>query len=380
LIIEKNSVIKKFTLVILLVLPALVSSQGGTPQVLDSILVRSQDSTNLKKVNFSGYPYAFYSPETQAAIGAGGIFLFYTKKDAALRPSKVGFGAHYTTNKQYKFSLNSSIYFNENKVVVEIPMSFGYTLDKFWGIGKTTSENGTEGFFREDFDIQLEVQLPPALFFADRTGFLLEFSNTAIVDPQQNAFLNDEMVQGFEGGKLFGAGFDWIWDGRDNLFYPTSGHFQFIKFIVYPEPSDFVFTTLEIDVRYYKKLSKAQVLATNLYISSASNNAPFYKLPALGGQNRMRGYFQGRYRDYNYIALQMEYRQFFTERMGFVAFGGIGDVGSEITDLNLKELKYSFGGGLRYLFNKKENVNLRMDIGIGQDGNTGIYFGIEEAF
>ncbi|MCE2613258.1 hypothetical protein LVD13_09765 [Flavobacteriaceae bacterium D16] len=46
----------------------------------------------------------------------------------------------------------------------------------------------------------------------------------------------------------------------------------------------------------------------------------------------------------------------------------------------MKELKYSFGGGLRYLFNKKENVNLRMDIGIGQDGNTGVYFGIEEAF
>ena len=76
----------------------------------------------------------------------------------------------------------------------------------------------------------------------------------------------------------------------------------------------------------------------------------------------------------------MEYRQYVTEKIGFVAFGGLGDVGSEITDYNLKELKYSFGGGLRYLFNKKENVNLRMDIGIGQDGNTGIYFGIEEAF
>lgn len=331
-------------------------------------------------MNFSGYPYAFYSPETQAAIGGGGIFLFYTKKGEKLRPSKIGFGAHYTTNKQYRFSLNSSIYFNENRVVVEMPMSFGYTLDKFWGKGKNSSESGTADFFREDFDIQLEVQLPPALFFADRTGFLLEYSNTAIVDPQQNVFLNEEMVQGFEGGKLFGAGFDWIWDGRDNIFYPTSGHFQFVKFIIYPEPSDFIFTSLEIDVRYYKKLPKGQVLATNLYISSVSANAPFYRLPALGGQNRMRGYFQGRYRDNNYITLQMEYRQYVTERLGFVAFAGFGDVGREITDLSLKELKYSLGGGLRYLFNKKENVNLRMDIGVGQDGNTGIYFGIEEAF
>lgn len=371
--------INKVILIVLIILPILGYSQDGQ-KVIDSILVRSKDSTNIKKVNFSGYPYAFYSPETQAAIGAGGIFLFYTKKSDDLRPSKIGFGAHYTTNKQYKFSLNPSVYFNSNNLVVKMPLSFGYTLDKFWGEGNTSIETGTEEYFRQDFNFQLEVQVPPMLFFADRTGFILEFGNTEIVDSQENVFLNDELVIGFDGGKLFGVGFDLIWDRRDNIFYPTNGHFQFIKFIIYPEPSDFVFTSLEIDVRYYKKLFKGQVLATNLYINSVSSNAPFYKLPALGGQNRMRGYFQGRYRDNNYITLQTEYRQYFSKRMGFVAFGGIGDVGNEITDLSLKELKYSFGGGLRYLFNKKENVNLRMDIGIGQDGNTGVYFGIEEAF
>lgn len=354
-------------------------SQDGQ-EVIDSLLIRKQDSTKTRNIAFNAYPYAFYSPETQAAIGGGGIILFYTKRNEKLRPSKIGFGAHYTTNKQYKFSLNSSIYFNENNLVIQMPLSFGYTADKFWGLGKSSTEDGSEEYFREDFNVQLEVQVPPALFFADRTGFLLEFSNTEIVDPQENFYLNNEQVLGFDGGKLFGAGFDLIWDRRDNIFYPTSGHFQFIKFIVYPEPSDFVFTSLEIDVRYFKKLFKGQVLATNLYVASVSSNAPFYKLPALGGQNRMRGYFMGRYRDNNYITMQMEYRQYVTKKLGFVAFGGIGDVGSEITDLNLKELKYSFGGGLRYLFNKKENVNLRMDIGVGQDGNTGIYFGIEEAF
>jgi len=43
-------------------------------------------------------------------------------------------------------------------------------------------------------------------------------------------------------------------------------------------------------------------------------------------------------------------------------------------------VKLSVGAGLRFLFNKEEKVNLRMDIGIGQNGNTGIYFGLEEAF
>ncbi len=348
--------------------------------LIDSLLVKQIDSIKTKKVTFNGYPYAFYTPETEAAFGGGRIFLFYTKNTDDLRPSKIGFGAHYTTNKQYKFTLNSSIYFNSNNLVIKMPLSFGYTLDKFWGVGNSTLDTGTEGYFREDFNVQLEVQVPPLLFFADRTGFILEYSNTQIVDVKENEFLINQTVEGFKGGELFGIGFNLVWDGRDNIFYPTSGHYQYIKSIIYTDPSDYIFTSIEIDVRYYKKLFKNQVLATNLYFNSVSSNAPFYKLPALGGQNRMRGYFEGRYRDRTYVMLQTEYRQYFSKRFGFVAFAGLGDVGSEITSLKFKEFKYSFGGGLRYLFNKKENVNLRVDIGIGKDGNTGIYFGIEEAF
>lgn len=372
--------INKAVIIALIILPFCGYSQDGKG-VIDSILVRGKDSTKIKKVTFDGYPYAFYTPETQAAFGGGGIFVFYTKdKTDKLRPSKIGFGVHYTTNKQYKFSLNSSVYFNSNKLVIKMPLSFGYTLDKFWGVGNSTLNTGTEDYFREDFNIQLEVQVPPLLFFSDRSGFILEYKNTVIVDVKENQFLVDEAINGFKGGELFGIGIDLVWDSRDNLFYPTSGHYQYIKFIVYPEPSDYIFTTFELDVRYYKKLLKNQVLATNLYLKSVSSNAPFYELPALGGQQRMRGYFEGRYRDKNYVSLQTEFRQYFSKRLGFVAFAGIGDVSGEITDLNLKQLKYSFGGGLRYLFNKKENVNLRMDIGVGKDGNTGIYFGIEEAF
>ncbi|WP_277619903.1 BamA/TamA family outer membrane protein [Psychroserpens jangbogonensis] len=306
--------------------------------------------------------------------------MFYTKETKNLRPSKVGFGAHYTTNKQYKFSLKPSIYFNSNNLVVNMPMSFGYTLDKFWGIGNSSAETGTEEFFRQDINIQLEIQVPPLLFFSDRSGFIIDYKNTAIVDSKENQYILDESINGFDGGDIFGLGLNLIWDRRDNLFYPTSGHYQYIKFIVYPEPSDYVFSTFELDVRYYKTLLKNQVLATNLYIKSVGSNAPFYELPALGGQQRLRGYFEGRYRDRNYVAFQMELRQYFSKRFGFVAFGGFGDVGEELTDLNLKSLKYSAGGGLRYLFNTKENVNLRMDVAVGRDGNAGIYFGIEEAF
>ena len=51
-----------------------------------------------------------------------------------------------------------------------------------------------------------------------------------------------------------------------------------------------------------------------------------------------------------------------------------------LSTLRLDEFKFSYGAGLRYLFNEEQKVNLRVDLGITRDGDTGIYFGIEEAF
>ena len=93
----------------------------------------------------------------------------------------------------------------------------------------------------------------------------------------------------------------------------------------------------------------------------------------------MRGYYSGRYRDNSYVAFQVEYRQFFWWRFGFVAFAGIGDVAEELTKINLHELKTTLGFGLRFIFNEEEKINLRMDVAFGK-GTNGVYFGIEEAF
>ena len=63
-----------------------------------------------------------------------------------------------------------------------------------------------------------------------------------------------------------------------------------------------------------------------------------------------------------------------------MAFAGVGDVfGSDASDVSLDELKYSYGLGLRFLFNRQEKINLRADFGFGQD-TRGVYFGLEEAF
>ncbi|RKY90432.1 MAG: hypothetical protein DRQ01_09190 [Ignavibacteriae bacterium] len=346
----------------------------------DSLLIKT-DSLRVKKINFNGYPYAFYTPETQLAFGAGGIIVFYTKpSDTILKPSKIGFGGHYSTNNQYKLSVNPALYFNENKLFIRTPISFGVFVDKFWGIGNDTQENGTEQYERETITASFILQSPPILFSASRSGIILEYDKTTITDKKENELLKNDSIVGNKGGELYGIGYDLTWDSRDNIFFPNKGGYQYFKLIIYPEFSDYNFGLLELDVSRYISFKEDHVFAFNLYMSSALGTAPFYKLPALGGQKRMRGYFNGRYRDNFYATLQLEYRQYFWKKFGFVAFGGIGDVSSELITYDFSTVKYSIGGGLRYLFNKKQKINLRMDIAVGRDGNTGIYFGLEEAF
>ena len=352
-----------------------------TAEKVEVLVGDAADSTLDRKLTFNGYPYAYYTPETKLAVGAGGILIFYTSKHRKMLPSKVTLGAWYSTNKQYKITLNPILYFMKNDLYVSFPTSFGHFVDKFWGIGNNTPETGNEQYTMDVFAITLDVQVPPVWFACDRTGIILDYDNTDIVDKQENILLKEDAVIGSNGGSVFGIGTDLVWDTRDNLFFPNKGGYQYFKIVVYPSSwSDFVFYSFELDVRHYRAFSPDHVLAGNFYFAAVSGDTPFYKLPALGGENRMRGYFEGRYRDNIYSMIQLEYRQYFWWKFGFVVFAGVGDVAEDLVKFNMNDLKYSFGAGLRFLFNKEQKVNLRMDIGIGQDGNSGLYFGIEEAF
>jgi len=45
----------------------------------------------------------------------------------------------------------------------------------------------------------------------------------------------------------------------------------------------------------------------------------------------------------------------------------------------LKEFKYSYGFGFRYIFDKEERLTVRADFGFGKN-TSGIYFAMQETF
>jgi hypothetical protein len=94
----------------------------------------------------------------------------------------------------------------------------------------------------------------------------------------------------------------------------------------------------------------------------------------------MRGYYLGRYRDKNMIAIQAEYRWLpAIWRFGIVGFAGFGDVADKISRFDFGGFEYSYGFGLRFLLNPEQKINLRLDFGFGK-GTSGIYFTAGEAF
>ncbi|MBA3665194.1 MAG: BamA/TamA family outer membrane protein, partial [Bacteroidetes bacterium] len=143
--------------------------------------------------------------------------------------------------------------------------------------------------------------------------------------------------------------------------------------------SGFEYSKIFIDAVKYLRIYEHHIIAINFVSDNTIGNPPFNQLALLGGTKRMRGYYEGRFRDKNMLIMQAEYRTSFFGRLGGTIFGGIGEVTDHWVNYNFKNVKYSYGAGLRVVLDKKEKINLRLDFAFGQN-TQGLYLTIGEAF
>lgn len=340
------------------------------------------DSNNVKKIEYAFYPMVFYTPETQFAFGAGGLLYTRLGFEKDLQPSKIQLSSYYTTNHQFSFAIIPTLYFGgKARVISESKFIYSKEISKFYGIGNNTPGIETPdyeiGFFRFYTELGYETSLIKKLHI----GFIYEYTINDIIDKRENTKLINNEVIGSNGGNTSGFGLVLIVDHRDNIFFPTKNGFFKARIIFMGSDlgSDFTYNRFVVDFRRYYDLGKSNIIAGQVYLESTSGDIPFFKMSALGGSERMRGYFWGRYRDEVYLTWQIEYRKIIWSRIGAVAFFGMGDVANRFSQFDLSQFKYSYGVGLRYVFDVEEKLNVRMDIGFGKN-TTGIYFSLEEAF
>ena len=170
-----------------------------------------------------------------------------------------------------------------------------------------------------------------------------------------------------------------VYDTRDNEFYPHSGTLAKFQVDLSRKSlgSDFDYSLYKLEWNHYRSLADNQVLAIRVAGKYAAGKAPFFLLPAMGQGGDLRGYETGVYRDRLLMATQAEYRLRLTDRFGVVAFAGIGTVGPGFEELD--ETLPSYGGGIRWVLAKENDISLRVDIGWGKD-NSEVYVGVGEAF
>jgi outer membrane protein assembly factor BamA len=247
--------------------------------------------------------------------------------------------------------------------------------DRYWGVGNDLPDI-SQGYTEDSFRWRNEVQrhVGAGLW----TGVVHQGSVTRIHDEQDVVdadgrtvtlpSLLDASVLGRDGGLSNGLGLSLLHDNRDHVLVPTRGGYHYASLVVLHSAvgSDFDYLLWEVDLRRFLRLSAdgAHVLGLQAVGEIRGRAPPFYELGKLGGPRRMRGYYEGRYRDQHYLTGQAEYRFPIYWRFAGVAFGAIGEVFGQ-DRLRLDRLRWCVGGGLRVRFGSDGII--RLDVGVGPD-------------
>jgi hemolysin activation/secretion protein len=188
-------------------------------------------------------------------------------------------------------------------------------------------------------------------------------------------------VSGHDGGHISGTGAQIRFINTNHIFTPTSGYNLVAKYINYGllAGAGRQFQIAELRLKRYLPISEKSVFAFEYLAQDAAGNIPFRKLPLLGGQYLLRGFFLGRFRDNSLQAIQSEYRYTVNEKYGFNSFASAGAVGSDIDSTFRKKWHVSAGVGIRYTLIDADKLSLRLDIARNKE-ETSIYFGAGEAF
>lgn len=328
-----------------------------------------------------GLPILYYTPETRLAFGGAVINTFrFRNEPLDSRPSQVQLGAAYTLNKQILLYLPYRVYWNRENWVAFGELGYYRYNYFFFGIG-----NYQQPARREIYDVtfpRIRASLMRQVARGTYLGLRYVLDDFRISGRDPDGLLTQNTITGSAGGLVSGLGPVVNYDSRDNIFWATSGAFiEAIAFFNYPAfGSDFSFSRFSVDASYFYTLPWADhIAAFNFYTDIGIGQPPFNQMAFLGGPKKMRGYYEGQFRERSLVLLQAEYRAQIWKRLSGVAFLSYGMVGRSISDFSLPDARMAGGAGLRFMIDKAERINLRLDYGYGRYGG-GLYFTVGEAF
>lgn len=346
----------------------------------DQAIIRSDTLNKGKDLKLIGIPVIFSTPETGFGFGGGGqLFLTSEKNVFRSRKSNILFTGIYTTNSQVVIQALPQIYFGAGDYYLDGVYEFRIYPNKFWGIGNDTPASNEEDYnmTSHKFRVDFLKRLPPSLNF----GLRFNLENHEVTEVAEGGLLASGDVLGSDRAVIVGLGAIFTLDTRDQVEDPHGGYY--VNFNAQFSSENFGathgFNRFITDMRAYRPLGKKSLIAARFYLENNYGDVPFQAKAQFGGGDMARGYFKGRYIDNQMYVLTAEYRWRFLPRLSLAAFALMGEV-SDINQDFFKAPHFSAGGGIRFKVLKDQNTLVRLDVGVGEDGNSGFYFGVNQAF
>lgn len=346
---------------------------------------RSKDTVDQKRVQKVIIPTITYNNSFKAMFGFMGSLIYDLNRTDTISPqsSSALIGTYSTNNTWYLVQANK-FYFKEDKFRSKFVGGLGsINFQTFvnWsdiigglppgtipvpppGEGVFIDYNTTFQFIYTDFMARVYKKL--------YLGFNLVYSHSL------TTFELDAAPQ--EDIHLFGFGLVSEYDTRDHQFMPLSGFNAKLTTMTFLESlgSSSDYTNLSMEYNKYFPQGERNTVLLRAYGQAAIGDVPFAGQNVVG-RDDIRGYSNGKYRANQVYNIQSEYRHWFAERWGYVAFGGVATAINSTDELNWDALLPGVGGGIRFLAIPKSKISVGMDLAVGKD-DWGLYFRIGEAF
>lgn len=340
--------------------------------------VRAQFAEPGDRFSIFPFPIVYYAPETNFVFGAGGNVTFRFKKDSlGAKPSNFTAGAAYSLNKQLLTYLQYKVFADNNNYYFFGEAGYYKYSYNFYGVGENEV---SEELYKVDYP-RIKINATKLIFPNLYAGLYYQYEDYNIKELDPEGALANNDVPGAEGSLTSAIGPVFVLDSRDTVLYPGKGFYGELSTVFSQDflGSSYNFNKTVLDLSYYQTVGQNVVLAFNSFNSLVHGEAPFQQQSLFGGNKRMRGYYEGRYIDKNMAVLQTEARFEVYKRLGAVAFVSAGALGNEDQFLRMNEARWSYGAGLRFIINKKDHLNLRLDYALGKN-TSGFYFTVGEAF
>jgi hypothetical protein len=204
-----------------------------------------------------------------------------------------------------------------------------------YGVGNDTQREAKTTFAYRSTTAGVSTRIQPVRFVAVGGGIDAMSISSPDADPD------------YRRTRAF-AEFDW----RSSPGYTRSGGLYRVDWSDYrANGGGHDFQRVDAEVKQFVPLLRENwVIAMRALVSSTSTSAgdavPHVLLPALGGGNTLRGYSSWRFRDRNRLLLTGEYRWTAGPFLDMALFMDAGKVAPRFSDLNLQDLKTSYGIGM----------------------------------